>query len=154
VLACLREWVTITLLAADALQKHNIFLPEYLTGWHLLRTTKILTGFPVSRQAVENTFVFSCFSKLPEIYCLLVEGHFCVWSRMNTQISFYHGLRWRTVDLLMSYAVVFLQCIKSSLILIPWKIYRSPASTTVLSDTNIGSAQQSVSSFNFCVVGH
>jgi len=65
-----------TTLAADALQKHTIFLPEYLTGWQLFRTTKFSTGFRVSRQAVENTFVFSCFSKLPEIYCLLVEGHF------------------------------------------------------------------------------
>jgi hypothetical protein len=77
-----------TTLAADALQKHTIFLPEYLTGWQLFRTTKFSTGFRVSRQAVENTFVFSCFSRLPEIYCLLVEGHFFIWSQMYTQKFF------------------------------------------------------------------
>ena len=107
-------------LAADVLQKRNVFLPEYLTGSQLFRATKISTGFRVSRQAMENTFVFSCFSKLPEIYCLLVRGNICIWSQIYIYIDFFfHLLHRRTVDLLMSYAVVFLQCIKSSLILIP-----------------------------------
>jgi len=37
---------------------------------------------------MENIFVFSWFSKLPEIYCMLVEGHICIWSQTYTQKFF------------------------------------------------------------------
>ena len=80
-----------TSLVADAMQKHILLLTDYLAGWQLFRTTKISTGFRVLRQAVENTFMFSCFSKLPEIYRLLAEGHICIWSQMYTQKFFIMG---------------------------------------------------------------
>jgi hypothetical protein len=77
-----------TSLAADSLQKFTIFLPEYLKGWQLFRTSKLSTGFRVSRQAMGNAFVFPCFSKLLEIYCLLIEGHVCIWSQIYKQKFF------------------------------------------------------------------
>lgn len=77
------------------------------------------------------------FQASGDLLCACWRTHLCFVSDLYTEFFFY-GLRRRTVDLLMSYAVVFQQCIESSLILIPWKISRYPASTTVLSDINLG----------------